>query len=271
MSQENVEIVQRLWEAAKRRDSDAVLALYDPDVELDGTGFPLPAREGAIYRGHEGLKRLFGEWREIWQGADAQLQEIVDAGDRVVSIYTYRAQGRTSGTPIEEEFATVSTIESGKIDLQFKPVSVPHYLREVANYNRLLAERKKISLVAKVAESLPAIAFDQERIRQVLNNLLQNAVKFSYPGTVVTVELNRTDRDVVISINDQGQGIPAEEMDRLFKPFQKMSVRSTGGEPSTGLGLAIAKRIVAGHGGEIWAESKLGAGSTFYFRLPLRQ
>jgi ketosteroid isomerase-like protein len=115
VSKENVEIVRRLWEAADRRDTDAVLALYDADVELDGTGFPLVAQEGAVYRGHDGLRRLFAEWRETWRDADAQLHEIVDAGDRVISIYTYRAHGRASGTPIEEEFATVSTIASGKV------------------------------------------------------------------------------------------------------------------------------------------------------------
>jgi ketosteroid isomerase-like protein len=115
MSQENVEIVRRLWEAARRRDTEAVLALYDADVEVDGTGLPWVAMEGAVYRGHDGLKRLFAEWRESWREADAQLDRIVDAGDRVVSIYTYRAQGRASGTPIEEEFATVSTVRSGKV------------------------------------------------------------------------------------------------------------------------------------------------------------
>ena len=115
MSNENVEIVRRLWEAADRRDTAAVLALYDPDVELDGTGFPLVAQEGAVYRGHEGLKKLFAEWRETWRDAEARLDEIIDAGDRVISIYTYSAHGRASGTPIKEEFATVSTIASGKV------------------------------------------------------------------------------------------------------------------------------------------------------------
>ena len=144
-------------------------------------------------------------------------------------------------------------------------------IRTSAQLNRLLAQQKEIELQFSCEEEQLTLLIDSYKIEQVLNNLLQNAIKFSYPGTLVTVELNRTDHDLLISIKDQGQGIPAEEMERLFKPFQKMSVRSTGGEPSTGLGLAIAKRIVDGHDGKIWAESEPGVGSTFYIRLPIRQ
>ena len=115
MSDENVGIVRQLWESASCRDDDAVLSLYDPNVELDITGFPFVATERGIYRGHNGLRHLFKVWRETWRDGDAQLHEIVDFGDRVVSIYTYRARGRASGAPIEEEFATVSTIRAGKV------------------------------------------------------------------------------------------------------------------------------------------------------------
>ncbi len=73
---------------------------------------------------------------------------------------------------------------------------------------------------------------------------------------------------VVVSVRDHGQGIPAEELDKLFKPFGKTTVRSTAGEKSTGLGLAICRKIVEGHGGRIWAESEVGKGSTFSFSLP---
>jgi signal transduction histidine kinase len=76
------------------------------------------------------------------------------------------------------------------------------------------------------------------------------------------------DQDVVISVQDQGQGIPAQEVDNLFADFGKTSVRPTAGEKSTGLGLAIVKRIVELHGGRIWVESKVGVGSVFTFTLP---
>jgi signal transduction histidine kinase len=73
---------------------------------------------------------------------------------------------------------------------------------------------------------------------------------------------------VLFAVRDQGQGIPAHELDKLFEPFQKMSVKGTVGEKSTGLGLSIVKKIVQGHGGEIWVESQVGIGTTFFVSLP---
>ncbi len=162
----------------------------------------------------------------------------------------------------------ISRIDAGKLQLDLQPADIVELVRKNVQLNRLLAQEKEIDLRLSCKDEQLTLLIDTYKIEQVLNNLLQNAIKFSHPHTVVTVGLNRTDRGALISVQDQGQGIPAEEMDRLFKPFQKMSVRSTRGEPSTGLGLAIAKRIVVGHQGEIWAESQPGAGSTFYVKLP---
>ncbi len=115
MSKENVELVRRIWEAADRRDTDTVLSLYDPEVEIDLSGFPVEAAERKLYRGHEGLRALFGEWRETWANADSELIELIDAGEHVVSIYTYGARGRRSGLSVEERFASVWTIRDDKV------------------------------------------------------------------------------------------------------------------------------------------------------------
>jgi signal transduction histidine kinase len=163
----------------------------------------------------------------------------------------------------------IAAIESGKIALQLTPVSIPYYLMEVANYNRLLAERKKISLVTDVAETLPVTAFDQDRIRQVLNNLLSNAIKFSPTHTVVTLEAYRMAAGVEFSVTDQGPGIQPEDQGKLFGAFQRVGPQPTAGESSTGLGLSICKKIVELHGGTIGVESTVGRGSRFYFTLPL--
>ncbi len=114
MSRENVEVVRRIWDAADRRDTQTVFSLYDPEVELDVSGFPVVATNADRYRGHEGLRRLFTEWREIWSDADSDLVELIDTGDRVVSVYSYRGRGRASGAAIEEVFATVWTIRNDK-------------------------------------------------------------------------------------------------------------------------------------------------------------
>ena len=115
------------------------------------------------------------------------------------------------------------------------------------------------------------ISFDPGKITQVVNNLISNAIKFSNPGTTINVNSFQTDTEIYISVQDQGQGIPKNELDKLFQPFSKLSVRSTAGERSTGLGLNIAKRIITGHQGRIWVESEVGKGSTFTFSLPLNK
>jgi signal transduction histidine kinase len=105
-------------------------------------------------------------------------------------------------------------------------------------------------------------------MEQVLNNLLGNAVKFSRPGTRITVTVARAGAVVRTSVADEGPGIPAAELATIFKEFHRGSTPLPPGERSTGLGLAIARRIVEAHGGAIGVESEVGRGSTFFFTLP---
>jgi signal transduction histidine kinase len=135
--------------------------------------------------------------------------------------------------------------------------------------NGLLAEKKDIRLSLQRDEELPHILFDGPKIEQVLNNLISNAVKYSYPGSLVEVSVRQGEGGVVLAVQDHGQGIPSDEQGQLFRAFGKTSVRGTAGEKSTGLGLAIARRIVLEHGGKIWVESQEGQGSTFYVWLPV--
>ena len=106
------------------------------------------------------------------------------------------------------------------------------------------------------------------RIEQVLGNLLSNAFKYSHAATLVTLKFARNGQDLVISVADQGQGIPPDEIDKLFGLFARASVRPTGHEKSTGLGLAISKRIVELHGGTISVTSTVNQGATFTIVLP---
>jgi len=96
-----------------------------------------------------------------------------------------------------------------------------------------------------------------------------NAVKYSFPDTLVQVSVERSASDVTVSVSDQGKGIPEKELHKLFKPFGRTNVTATAGERSTGLGLAIVRKIVEGHGGQIGVRSQLGTGSTFRFSLPV--
>jgi len=163
----------------------------------------------------------------------------------------------------------ISAIESGRLDLRTAPADLAALLRYNISLNETLASEKEIAIDLEVEENLPRVPLDAEKFEQVLNNLISNALKFSHPGSRITVRARREGEDVTVCVADQGQGIPAEEQVKLFRPFGRTSVRSTSGEKSTGLGLAIVKRIVEGHGGEITVESEVGHGTTFRVRLPV--
>jgi ketosteroid isomerase-like protein len=114
MSQENVEIVRRVYEAAAHRDSAAVLALYDPEVELDASR--LRVVDGGIYRGHGGLRRFFRQWHDAWNGIDYDFDDLIDAGDdAVVAVVTRHGRGRASGAEVEMHVALVWTIREQRV------------------------------------------------------------------------------------------------------------------------------------------------------------
>ena len=168
-----------------------------------------------------------------------------------------------------DELLDVVKIEAGKLELRYEDLELDEFLARNIRLNAMFAARKQIRIVKNVLEDIPAIQADPGKLEQVMNNLLSNAIKYSGSGTTVTVNAFRTRDEVVVSVADQGQGIPKEEMDLLFQPFAKLSPKGTAGEKSTGLGLNIVKRIVIGHMGRIWVESTLGKGTVFYFSLPL--
>lgn len=165
--------------------------------------------------------------------------------------------------------------ELSQLDLQSRKieacaVTLQEFIDELAINGRHLAKRKEISFEITTESNLPEKAFfDPLKIRRVLDNLLTNAVKYSQRNThihaVVKYQLPR----LIFEILDQGQGIPNVELPKLFREFGKTSVRPTEGELSTGLGLAIAKKIVEQHGGQISVRSQVGQGSAFTFWLPV--
>ncbi len=170
-----------------------------------------------------------------------------------------------------EELLDVVKIESGKLELNYEAVRLKDLLRKNIKINSIIAAKKDISLVLNVPQDIPEVKLDVIKIDQVLNNLISNAIKYSHRNTTVTISAFSTHKEVLISVQDQGQGIPKQEIDKIFVPFSKISVKGTAGEKSTGLGLSIVKKIVIGHLGRIWVESEVGKGSTFYFTLPVKR
>ena len=167
-----------------------------------------------------------------------------------------------------DELLDITKIESGTLQLNAEPTDLVDFIERNVALNRVVAEAKEIDLRFESPPALPPIEVDAAKLEQVLNNLISNAVKYSHNGTRVDVLLARDAGTVRLSVQDEGQGIPADEQAELFEPFHQTSVRATEGEKSTGLGLAISKRIVTGHRGRIWVESEEGVGSTFHVELP---
>lgn len=168
-----------------------------------------------------------------------------------------------------DDLLDVARIEAGTLDLDLAPVDPGALVERNVARNRVLAETKgtRIELLRE-GEARPMI-LDAAKIEQVLNNLIGNAFKFSHPGTTVRVSVRRLDDTVEFAVTDEGQGIPADELDKVFGEFQRVSTKPTADEHSTGLGLSICKRIVGLHTGRIGVESEQGIGSRFFFTLPL--
>jgi signal transduction histidine kinase len=171
-------------------------------------------------------------------------------------------------TAIVNEFLDVSKIESGELSLTLQEVTLNDLIECVVELQQPDASRKEIHLEFTPAEPITA-TIDSGKIEQVVTNLITNAVKFSPFGSAVGIGLARRDGMAEIFVADEGPGIAAEEIPRLFRPFQRGSATVTGQEQSVGLGLVICKKIVEGHGGRIRIESEVGKGATFYVELPV--
>ncbi|MEX1212516.1 MAG: HAMP domain-containing sensor histidine kinase [Balneolaceae bacterium] len=169
---------------------------------------------------------------------------------------------------IVEELVDISAIEAGRVTLNRERLDVGEWIELSANLYRGRAEQKGIQLDIVVPEESVWCHLDSNKIRQIVNNLVSNAIKFSHGGTHVTVVFEKRGEEMILRVQDQGQGIPTHELEKLFIPFGNVSVKSTDGEKSTGLGLAITKKLVQAHGGDIRVKSQPGKGSEFEVKIP---
>ncbi len=164
----------------------------------------------------------------------------------------------------------ISKIESGSVQLHYTKINYIDFVKAIIDQNQILATQKGINISLKQDTSDFLVTIDTQKIEQVLNNLLSNAIKFSKPNTNVVLRISATNNFFKSEVIDQGQGISEEDLTGIFNPFQTTKVKPTAGEKSTGLGLAITKKIITEHGGEIHVKSKPGEGSNFYFTLPYK-
>jgi signal transduction histidine kinase/membrane-bound lytic murein transglycosylase MltF len=162
----------------------------------------------------------------------------------------------------------ISKIEAGEVDVSYETFSIRQVVSQVMEYLRPLAEQKGLSLSSQIAPEVDSLVSDERRIRQVLINLANNAIKFTEKGAVKIVCLKRDSR-IVVEITDSGIGIKNEDMDKLFRPFQQIDTGTSRRYEGTGLGLSICRRILDVLGGTIQVKSQFGKGTTFTLTLPL--
>jgi signal transduction histidine kinase len=161
-----------------------------------------------------------------------------------------------------------SKIEAGQLILSLTDYSMKDVVHNVYGAVEPLAAEKKLAFKVEIAPDLPTGHGDERRLTQVLLNLVGNAIKFTDEGGV-TIKATLKDGMFAVAVVDTGSGISEEDQKKLFQEFQQADSSTTKKKGGTGLGLAISKRIIEMHGGRIWLESKLGAGSTFTFTIPV--
>jgi PAS domain S-box-containing protein len=160
-----------------------------------------------------------------------------------------------------------SRLEAGLLKLEKHPSSISKLINSVITEAKVRTPQHNMTI--RIKEDIPLISIDTKRIRQVLDNLINNAVKYSPPETEVIISAQNSGNQVLISIQDQGSGIPAEELANIFDRMYRIEQRLYTGVDGLGLGLYICRCLVEAHGGRIWVESELGKGSTVFFTLPL--
>jgi signal transduction histidine kinase len=163
----------------------------------------------------------------------------------------------------------IAKIESGQFSLNLGEYALESVIETVRAATESLAQNKKLALITDVGIRLPTGFGDEQRLTQVLLNLVGNALKFTDVGEV-RVSATVANNSFAISVADTGPGIPTAEQIRIFEQFHQVDSSNTRAKGGTGLGLAIAKQIVEMHGGRIWVDSALGHGSTFHLQLPVR-
>lgn len=191
--------------------------------------------------------------------------------DKQKKIFTVLNERASYLQEIINSILDYARIDKGKIEINLTKNDLLKLIDELINKSRFLAENKKIRLVFSTSLNECFCNFDKVRIEEVITNLIDNAVKYSPQNSEVIINLEKTNNSAIIKVEDKGQGIKEDELKFLFELFSnvKLSSRPTAGEKSTGLGLAICKKIVSLHKGTIKVKSKLGIGSAFIVEIPL--
>lgn len=184
------------------------------------------------------------------------LQEAYDSAQRMVYLIG--------------DFLNVSRLQTGRFELELGPVNLPGLIREEVEQLQGTAQRREITLQYNPPVNFPEIVIDDGKMRQVIMNFIDNAIYYSRPHSTVAIELTNLGHELMFAVHDTGIGVPASERPHLFTKFFRATNARTVRPDGTGIGLYMAKKVVAAHGGSIIFETKENKGSTFGFKLPLK-
>jgi len=168
-----------------------------------------------------------------------------------------------------ENLLELSRAQAQQLSLYSEPTDVKTLVKEVLS--KIKRQAPSHRFVTSIPDKLPPINSDPLRVERILYNLLDNAAKYSPPGSQIKVSVNAEPERLVIGVSDRGKGLSSSEQTRIFGPFQRLENNRPDQARGAGLGLMVCRRLVEAHGGEIWVESKKGRGSTFFFSLPRRK
>ncbi len=173
-------------------------------------------------------------------------------------------------TALINDVLDLAKMEAGKVDWKNEVISIDQIIERATIATTALFSQRDLKLVVKVEPNLPKFQGDQDKLMQVLINLISNAVKFTEQGTV-TCQAKKQGETIIVQVIDTGIGIKKEDIPQVFEKFKQVGDTLTNKPKGTGLGLPICKEIIEHHGGQIWAESEVGVGSTFAFWLPIEE
>ena len=169
-----------------------------------------------------------------------------------------------------QDILDISRLESGTMKFIPTKTDIDTLVGQTVETMQASADRKEITINADIEADVPGLKVDELRIKQVMTNLLNNAIKFSPDGTIINVKARKEKNDILFEVQDFGRGIPKDKQDKVFETFYQVDSGEDRKFGGAGLGLAVSKGIVVSHGGRIWVESREGKGSTFSFTLPLK-
>ncbi|MGB7340696.1 MAG: GAF domain-containing protein, partial [Phototrophicaceae bacterium] len=209
------------------------------------------------------LNSIIGYAGILYDGGEGELPE-----DALMDIDIIQQSGKHL-LSIINDILDLAKIEARELKLRLVPLEISKVLDEVVRSGRVLAEEKGISLEVVEDTSVGLVSSDMVRTRQIIWNLVSNAMKFTEEGGVTVRYGMHNDKELYVRIEDTGMGIPSDQIGQVFERFSQVDGSSTRSAGGTGLGLTITRELIQMHGGEIYAESEVGVGSTFWFTLPI--